>query len=195
MPETFGVSFSEFTVKYEESLPAIHPLCDAILLPYPEAADQTTKIPACIPFLAAVNPEYMEQAFESGACECINRPVNLTELRVRISRLMGTCAQLPIPGTSLYLSSHALCKAHRKIPLHPDEERVLRILLSNNCSRVSRKVLLNTLWPELSHDSRLVDNIISRLRKHFLVLCDSEKIVQIRSIRRFGYQILSFPSC
>lgn len=130
----------------------------------------------------------MEEAFQSGVADYLCDPWSETELAARVGRLLSRTA-LRLPRAEAVLRGTRLDGPRRSIRLSRDEAALLRILYREKENQVSRTALRRVLWPRLTENSRIVDETVSRLRKHLAESGISRSRMEICSLRGFGYQL------
>lgn len=168
------------------------------LVPFPDSARRARDIPKQVPFLGYGGAEHLVAAFESGAVDYLRDPWTENELRVRLDRVRASLIA-PVEFADLRLVGTGLYGPRGEASLSPAEASLLRLLIKDAGKRVSRTAIRRFLWPGTPHESRVVDEAVSRLRRHFIVLSERAESLHIRSIRGYGYS-LSFsdqlcPSC
>ena len=111
------------------------------------------------------------RAFESGADDFIVKPVNLHELRARVSACLKrpanlSCAEeIRAGGITIDNVSHRVVVDGTYVSLAPREYRLLLFLLSNQDRVFSRKQLLVHVWDrDATVGPRTVDVHVRRLR-------------------------------
>ena len=111
------------------------------------------------------------QAFDSGADDFLDKPVDLLELRARVGACLrrppspGTSRQITAGGITIDNVGHRVVIDHAQVSLAPREYRLLSFLLANRERVFSRKQLLDHVWEEDSSvGPRTVDVHIRRLR-------------------------------
>ncbi len=111
------------------------------------------------------------RAFESGADDFIQKPVNLHELRARVGACLkrpaslGCAEEIEAGGIAIDNVSHRVVVDGTYVSLAPREYRLLLFLLSNQDRVFSRKQLLVHVWDrDATVGPRTVDVHVRRLR-------------------------------
>jgi two-component system alkaline phosphatase synthesis response regulator PhoP len=136
------------------------------------------------------------KGLEVGADDYLTKPFNLKELLLRIKGMLkrkewykNITKENPVYqfGTIELDFEKLTCKNNREIfQLTQQEAMVMKYLIDNKGSIVSRKELLEKVWninPDI--ETRTVDNFILRLRKYFEP--DPSNPIYIKSVRGAGY--------
>jgi two-component system alkaline phosphatase synthesis response regulator PhoP len=158
-------------------------------------------------FLSAQNdPSLKVESFDIGAHDYITKPFHLKELTHRLERIFG---QLENRKTTAESTSHLFTQGEEWSfgPLRfwptrfevqdaqgqiqnwgQKEVHILEFLLRRSPEAVSREELLEEIWGlETFPTNRTVDNYIVKIRRW--CESDSEKHLQIHSIRGVGYKL------
>lgn len=132
-----------------------------------------------------------EIAFTLGADDCVNKPVNLPELMVRIRRLLRLM-QAPTPDTDeisvedlhLDIPRHRATVEGRPVHLTATEFKLLRVLAQRRGRVQTRERLLQDVWEyNCSLTTRTVDTHIRRLRQKLGQSCR-----HLEAVRGIGYR-------
>jgi two-component system alkaline phosphatase synthesis response regulator PhoP len=136
------------------------------------------------------------KGLEVGADDYLTKPFNLKELLLRIKGMLkrkewykSITKENPVYqfGTNELDFEKLTCKNNKEIfQLTQQEAMVMKYLIDNKGSIVSRKELLEKVWninPDI--ETRTVDNFILRLRKYFEP--DPSNPIYIKSVRGAGY--------
>ncbi len=131
--------------------------------------------------------------FEAGGDDYLTKPFRLEELRLRIEALLRRAGGARPPVTQLRCADlvlddekHCVRRGEDEIHLSPGEYRLLRYLLANAGSVVSRTQMLEAVWGYEYGDS-VVETAISQLRKKI----DRGRPELIHTVRGFGYSLRS----
>ncbi|MEE2670065.1 MAG: response regulator transcription factor [Bdellovibrionota bacterium] len=149
-------------------------------------------------FLSAQNdPETKFQGLEMGAEDFITKPFDLRELTLRLEKAQMTHKllqehekEISIGKLKIRFDSYQVVSAGGfEINLGQKECGILELLFQNKNKVVSRDQIIDEIWGKDSFPSnRTVDNYIVRLRKWMET--DSSGIMEIKSVRGVGYQLL-----
>lgn len=197
LAERLGAFFLPFDVRPLPATLPCDPLDSLCLIAFPEGLLRPEGLPGGVPFLGFGSVEGLLPAFAAGAKDYLREPWTGEELTVRACRVLGLFDSYrkvrPSSSSPLALEGQVLRGARGIRVLGPDEARVLGILLSEAPGAVSRVALRRIVWPSLGEGSRVVDETISRLRRRIAEVSGAEAVVQIRSIRGFGYALNALP--
>jgi OmpR family response regulator RpaB len=142
---------------------------------------------------------------ELGANDYLIKPFSVKELEARVrSILYDYSNHLPptlnkkqniffIENLVITVNSRSVIKDNIKIRLTNTEFNILYLLLENAGIRLSRKIILNSIWgytPERDVDTRIVDVHISRLRSK--IENDRTNPNIILTVRGSGYMFQKF---
>ncbi len=131
--------------------------------------------------------------FEAGGDDYLTKPFRLEELRLRIEALLRRAGGARPPVTQLRCADlvlddekHCVRRGEDEIHLSPGEYRLLRYLLANAGSVVSRTQMLEAVWG-YEDGASVVETAISQLRKKI----DRGRPELIHTVRGFGYSLRS----
>ena len=149
-----------------------------------------------IPILAMaddLSPETVNAVFEMDADDCIQKPINLDNLELRLKARIRRAEEVAprryrIGDIVLVPDRKEVELAGKPCHLSPTEFKLLRVFVLNPNRSISRLELLNTIWQDAVISNRTVDVHVSALRRK-LVSSD----YQIYSIYGSGY-ILRKPT-
>ena len=149
--------------------------------------------------LSAKNSSFNRvQGLKLGADDYLNKPFNLEELLVRVAKLIQksnpiTGSQDPFllfefAGHSINFESLEVQLADGKqLQLTKTESLLLRLLIENKNTVVSREKILQTVWGyQVFPNTRTIDNFITAFRKYFEK--DSKNPEFFISVRGVGYK-------
>lgn len=143
------------------------------------------------------------QGFSYGVDDYLAKPFNLNEFLMRIERLLkrsswsagaepkpeNGIAEYPtyaFGGNTIDFTKMTAQSRQGTIHLTEQEIKLLKILIANRGTPLSRKTLLEVGWGYTGETAtRTVDNFIVRLRKYFED--DPENPVYFKSVRSVGY--------
>ena len=130
---------------------------------------------------AAVGPDCRIQALELGADDFIAKPFSPSEIEARIkailrrtkSRVATECSQkqsylLAYGGLCINLATRQVHRDRQRVRLTGMEYNILEFMAKNEGQILSRQDLLKQVWstvPHSSHDLRVIDVHVSRLRQ------------------------------
>ncbi|MEJ0034742.1 MAG: response regulator transcription factor [Gammaproteobacteria bacterium] len=164
--------------------------------------------------LTALNrPEDVLQGFESGADDYLPKPFDLAILMARInsllrrsawsgeSRVVGTVAAAVIEKNEPPFAFDGRTVDFRALELRTGsgifrltlmEADLLRYLIVNRGTPVSRKEILQNVWElPASLDTRAIDNFIVRLRRY--LEDDPKRPRYLLTVRGVGYKFVAEP--
>jgi DNA-binding response OmpR family regulator len=149
---------------------------------------------------ARSRPEDVLNGFEAGADDYLPKPFELQIFLARLNGLLRRCKWFKketkssaendiflINGKTIDFSNLELRNGGETIHLTLMEARLLRYLIDNAGTAVSRKTILEEVW-DLNEetDTRAIDNFIVRLRRYLEDAPESPKILQ--TVRGVGYR-------
>lgn len=151
-------------------------------------------------------PEDVLQGFEAGADDYLAKPFDLAIFSVRLNGLLRRRewfqkeSQTPISkeifminGKVFNFGNLELESGEETVHLTLMEAKLLRYLIENEGTAVSRKTILEKVWDlHEDTDTRAIDNFIVRLRKLLEDAPTSPKILQ--TVRGVGYRFVSSES-
>jgi DNA-binding response OmpR family regulator len=163
---------------------------------------------------ARSRPEDVLHGFESGADDYLPKPFNLSILIARLGSLLrrkiwdhGADSTLPAKPPSggsdsaetfqfedkiVDFQNLRLQTGKETVQLTLMESELLRYLIQNAGSPVSRKAILENVWGlHEDTDTRAIDNFIVRLRKY--VEEEPAKPRHLVTVRGLGYEFIPFP--
>ncbi|MBN1410514.1 MAG: response regulator transcription factor [Spirochaetales bacterium] len=147
-----------------------------------------------LPVLVYGSPLFLKKAFLLGGADFLKDPWTIDELLLRLDKVLKEHnSRNSFEWGCLELVNDTLCCGQRSVPLSHQEYLILKTLLMNRDSVVSRASLLSRIWNTLEdRQSRVVDMHVSKLRKKIVkVLPDGLKKQQIiKSVRGKGYAII-----
>lgn len=137
------------------------------------------------------------QGLKLGADDYMTKPFNLEELLLRVSKLIQkSVAQYQVASMDEYkFSGHAinftsleaLTSNGEKIDLTKKEAMLLKLLIENKNTVITRERILQTVWGyNVFPNTRTIDNFILSFRKYFEQ--DSRNPLHFISIRGIGYK-------
>lgn len=154
---------------------------------------ETANIP--IIMLTAKNSEYDKViGLDSGADDYVTKPFGIMELISRIKAVLRRSGNVPADASEVYKAGdvvldtkkHTVTSGGRDISLTYKEFELLRLLMKNNGSVITRDVLLERVWGyDFDGETRTIDVHIRTLRQK---LGESGDI--IKTIRGVGYKII-----
>jgi len=149
--------------------------------------------------LSAKNSSFNRvQGLKLGADDYLNKPFNLEELLLRVAKLIhkltpSTAGQDPsllfeFNGHLINFESLEVQLANGKqFQLTKTESLLLRLLIENKNTVVSREKILQTVWGyQVFPNTRTIDNFITAFRKYFEK--DSKNPEYFISVRGVGYK-------
>jgi two-component system alkaline phosphatase synthesis response regulator PhoP len=149
--------------------------------------------------LSAKNTSFNRvQGLKLGADDYLSKPFNLEELLLRVAKLIQKSPVTGMPasssnsyafaGHSIDFDSLEVVLANGEtINLTKTEALLLKLLVENKNTVVSREKILQTVWGyQVFPNTRTIDNFILNFRKHFEA--DSKNPQHFISIRGVGYK-------
>ena len=132
-----------------------------------------------------------------GADDYLTKPFNLEELLLRVSKLIQKSTAIHQPaqideylfsGNAIQFKSlEATNKAGEKITLTKKEAMLLKLLIENKNTVITRERILQTVWGyHVFPNTRTIDNFILSFRKYFEL--DPKNPIHFISIRGVGYK-------
>ena len=145
-------------------------------------------------------PEDVLQGFEAGTDDYLPKPFDLEIFLARIKALLRrgswTRQQAPaaeplvtvvVNGRTIDFANLVLTNNSETIHLTLMEMKLLRFMIENEGTVISRKTILEQVWDlQEDTDTRAIDNFIVRLRKYLEDEPNNPKIV--RTVRGVGYR-------
>lgn len=138
-----------------------------------------------------------EIAFTLGAADCVNKPVNLPELLVRIRRLLRPAPrdsaeenadEIAVEDLHLDIVRHQATVEGRPVYLTVTEFKLLRVLAQRRGRVQSRERLLQDVWDyNCALTTRTVDTHMRRLRQKLGQACG-----HLESVRGVGYRFADY---
>lgn len=154
---------------------------------------ETANIP--IIMLTAKNSEYDKViGLDSGADDYVTKPFGIMELISRIKAVLRRSGNAPADASEVYKAGdvvldtkkHTVTSGGRDISLTCKEFELLRLLMKNKGSVITRDVLLERVWGyDFDGETRTIDVHIRTLRQK---LGESGDI--IKTVRGVGYKII-----
>ncbi len=132
-----------------------------------------------------------------GADDYLTKPFNLEELLLRVSKLIQKSTAIHQPAqveeyffngnTIQFKSLEAINTVGEKITLTKKEAMLLKLLIENKNTVITRERILQTVWGyHVFPNTRTIDNFILSFRKYFEL--DPKNPVHFISIRGVGYK-------
>ncbi len=124
-----------------------------------------------------------------GADDYICKPFEVDELILRIKNILKRTGKIKpeiysVDNVKLYFSDLQLACGENKHSLTLKEAELLRFLIQNTNTVLTRESILNELWGENDYFlGRSMDVFISRIRKYF----KSEKNIRLETLRGVGF--------
>jgi DNA-binding response OmpR family regulator len=145
-------------------------------------------------------PEDVLQGFEAGTDDYLPKPFDLDIFLARVKALLrrGAWMKQPAPATeppdtavvngrTIDFTNLELTNDNETIHLTLMEMKLLRFMIENEGTVISRKTILEQVWDlQEDTDTRAIDNFIVRLRRYLEDEPNNPKIV--RTVRGVGYR-------
>lgn len=133
------------------------------------------------------------QALQSGADDCMLKPLSLAELFARIDALLRRNANhapnvQTVADLTLSREEHRVERNGRRILLTPREFDLLEVMMQNAGRPVSRVTLLEKVWNLSSEPSTNIVDVYMKYVRDKVDQPDEKKL--IRTIRGFGYELV-----
>ncbi|MEY3208634.1 MAG: hypothetical protein RL064_665 [Bacteroidota bacterium] len=137
------------------------------------------------------------QGLKLGADDYMTKPFNLEELLLRVSKLIqksvgqyqaASMDEYKFSGHAInFKSLEAVTSNGEKIDLTKKEAMLLKLLIENKNTVITRERILQTVWGyNVFPNTRTIDNFILNFRKYFEQ--DSRNPLHFISIRGIGYK-------
>lgn len=138
------------------------------------------------------------QGLKLGADDYLTKPFNLEELLLRVSKLIqksnansfvqNNLDQYSFSGNTVHFKLlEATLYNDKKINLTKKEAMLLKLLIENKNTIITRERILQTVWGyNVFPNTRTIDNFILNFRKYFEL--DSKSPLHFISIRGVGYK-------
>ena len=137
------------------------------------------------------------QGLKLGADDYMTKPFNLEELLLRVSKLINKSVgqyqaasldEYKFSGNTInFKSLEAVTSTNEKIDLTKKEVMLLKLLIENKNTVITRERILQTVWGyNVFPNTRTIDNFILNFRKYFEQ--DSRNPLHFISIRGIGYK-------
>lgn len=149
--------------------------------------------------LSAKNSSFNRvQGLKLGADDYLNKPFNLEELLLRVAKLIQKASPNSISiesNITFEFAGHVInfeslevsLASGATIQLTKTEALLLRLLIDNKNTVVSREKILQTVWGyQVFPNTRTIDNFITSFRKYFEK--DSKNPIHFISVRGVGYK-------
>lgn len=146
-------------------------------------------------------PEDVIKGFEAGADDYLSKPFELAVFLARIKGLIRrnewagrtpeavTKDQITVNGRLIDFTNLQLTTGDELIQLTLMEMKLLRYLIDNEGTAVSRKQILEDVWDmQEDTDTRAIDNFIVRLRRYLEDEPNSPRLLQ--TVRGIGYRFV-----
>lgn len=147
-------------------------------------------------------PEDVLAGFEAGTDDYLPKPFDLDIFLARLNGLLRrrewaqkettakTSSTFTVNGKVIDFDNLELLSGGEKIQLTLMEMKLLRYLIDNEGTIVSRKTILEDVWGlQEDTDTRAIDNFIVRLRKYLEDEPNNPKFV--RTVRGVGYKFVN----
>ncbi len=150
-----------------------------------------------MPILLGVGPQDRRQAaagLDAGASACVAKPYRINEILALVRSVRGFGADrtepgvLRVGGVTLNMVAYEVRVNGIPVRLPPQEFRLLRILLEQAGSVVTRQTLLERVWGTTNHETNTLAVHVRRLRSRLGDTGDDEQPRLIESIRGVGYR-------
>jgi DNA-binding response OmpR family regulator len=147
-------------------------------------------------------PEDVLEGFASGADDYLPKPFELAIFQARLNGLLrrrewfmketkpATGDTVAIKGKTIDFENLELRSEEKTVHLTLMEAKLLRYLVENAGTPVSRKTILEDIWGlHEDTDTRAIDNFIVRLRRYLEDEPNNPKILQ--TVRGIGYRFVN----
>jgi len=141
---------------------------------------------------AADSTDNRIQSFDLGADDFISKPFNMHELTSRVlskyrrSRELGRAQPktMELANVQIDLTNQQVKISGEEIPFSPVEFEILKLLMLNENTLVSRKTILEQVWKDPTQSDRVMDAHIVSLRKKLKNFKG-----ELKTVYGTGYQI------
>ena len=153
------------------------------------------------------HPEDVLRGFEAGADDYVPKPFELAIFLARLNgllrrrewtvreRAVGSQVSMPISdvfqinGKTIDFTNLQIISGAETVQLTLMEAKLLRYLIENSETPVSRKMILEEVWDlHEDTDTRAIDNFIVRLRRYLEEEPNNPKLLQ--TVRGIGYKFV-----
>jgi len=116
------------------------------------------------------NKESLISSYRVGADDYIEKPIDISELKIRIHSRLKRVESLvgrsdSIGNLKLFFDSNEVEIDGKKIQLSPIEFSLLKLFVINVNKKITREEILNTVWSNTKVEERTIDVHITSLRK------------------------------
>jgi hypothetical protein len=165
---------------------------DLVVLPAELFLCQPEGLPLGVPILAFGPIAFLADALAAGCSDYLREPLFPEELEARALRIWR--ASFALGRESYRYSQGVLEGAIDSLLLSDGERKTLELLLHRLGQAVPRQAFLRTLTPKAPETSRLVDMMISRLRKRLVLASGDEQAgAFLVAVRNYGYRLVGKP--
>jgi len=133
---------------------------------------------------ASIDEYYFQKAYEYGCDDYIKKPFHITELEVRIERLLKNQKKIKFDSYEFDFGEMELYRNNNRVPLRKKEKKFLYLLLKNINKTVCSEKIIEFVWDGVNKKNYPLRQLVNEIRKKF----DND---YIKTIVGIGYRFES----